>query len=70
MSATYARPTIELPPGARQLGSRAVAKRLGVTADTAERLLSEGRLIAYTTAERPLQVHLSPAHAHESAVTA
>ena len=55
------------------LGSSGPARWRSVsalTADTAERLLSEGRLIAYTTAERPLQVHLSPAHAHESAVTA
>jgi hypothetical protein len=60
MSAT-APPNLELPPGARLLTPRETAKRMGITAETATRLMTEGNLVAFTTAGAPAQVHISPA---------
>jgi hypothetical protein len=59
MSAT-APPKLELPPGARLLGPRDIAKRMGVTMDTATKLLAEGNLVAYQVVGSA-QVHITPA---------
>jgi hypothetical protein len=66
MSAT-APPNLELPDGARLLIPREIAKRMGVTVDTATKLLTEGNLFAYTTAGAPSQVHI--AHRERYAAT-
>jgi hypothetical protein len=60
MSAT-APSHLELPDGARLLTAPEIAKRMGVTVDTATKLLDEGQLIAFATASAPAQVHISPA---------
>ena len=56
MSAT-APPNLELPDGARLLTPREIAKRMGITVDTATKLLDEGR---------PSRVHHQPALPHKS----